>query len=92
LMTASASADAVINWPTVGANAKGERVRTIELPLNQRGFRARSTACMDRTPRPRSGSFRRQRSSSPTAPLVRRPGKADHYAQARVEGERRAGG
>lgn len=27
-----------VNWPTVGANAKGERVRTIELLLNQRGY------------------------------------------------------
>jgi peptidoglycan hydrolase-like protein with peptidoglycan-binding domain len=37
--TSTASANAVINWPTVRANAKGERVRTIELLLNQRGFR-----------------------------------------------------
>lgn len=29
---------AAVNWPTVRANAKGERVRTIELLLNQRGF------------------------------------------------------
>lgn len=29
---------AAVNWPTVRANAKGERVRTIQLLLNQRGF------------------------------------------------------
>jgi peptidoglycan hydrolase-like protein with peptidoglycan-binding domain len=33
-----AARPAVVNWPTVRENAKGERVRTIELLLNQRGF------------------------------------------------------